>query len=202
MFLKKTLSHIFVFKMVLVYCYCKKACKFLFLSLVIPQQNISQTFWNLKCFLKLRCPIFSFLKLVRINKYGWKKPNFLFLSLVRQQWNISVNSQNFIISFLKWICPTKMLLKSFPGSNNPKMSTSLLLIILLNEQNFQNLLCLWTPWVLLSRSQLVRNLFLLPLPKNNQMLWCNLLVTSDKIWNVRALTNRSSKLEKAITKQF
>ena len=33
---------------------------------------------------------------------------------------------------------------------------------------FQNLLRSWTPWVLLSRPQLVRNHFLVPLPKKQQ----------------------------------
>ena len=33
---------------------------------------------------------------------------------------------------------------------------------------FQNLLCSWTPWVLLSRPQLVRNHFLVSLPKKKQ----------------------------------
>ena len=34
---------------------------------------------------------------------------------------------------------------------------------------FQNLLCSWTPWELLSWSQLVRNYFLVSLPKKQQV---------------------------------
>ena len=53
---------------------------------------------------------------------------------------------------------------------------------------FQNFLCSWTPSVLLPQPQLVRNHFLVSLPKNNKTTWCNLLVVSNEVWNVRALT--------------
>ena len=36
----------------------KRIFKLVFMSLVMPQQNISMKLWNLKCFLKSRCPIF------------------------------------------------------------------------------------------------------------------------------------------------
>ena len=58
----------------------------------------------------------------------------------------------------------------------------------------QNLLCSWIPWVLLSRPQLLRNHFLVSLPKNSKMIWCNLLVISDEVWNVRALTTYTMKI--------
>ena len=88
----------------------------------------------------------------------------MFLSLLKQQWNISINFWNFI-SFLKWMCPTKMLFKSL------SINEYLLVVHNLTQRTvkfFQNLLCLWAPWVLLSRSQLVRNHSLVSLPKKQQ----------------------------------
>ena len=46
---------------------------------------------------------------------------------------------------------------------------------------FQNLLCSWTPSVLLPRPQLVRNHFLVSLPKKQQDDMIHLLVTSDQV---------------------
>ena len=121
--------------------HCIKTLEFVFLSLFMPQKNISLKLQNLKCFLKLCCLVFSFLKVVLINKYNQKKPCFLFLSLVKQQWNISINFWHFV-SFLKWMCPTKMLFKSFVDFNNIKASTCLLFIILLNKQlRFSKISC-------------------------------------------------------------
>ena len=62
-----------------------------------------------------------------------------------QQWNISINFRNFI-SFLKWMCSTKMLLKSFADSDTPKTSTCLLFIIILKEQwNFSKFAVIMDP---------------------------------------------------------
>ena len=41
----------------------------MFLSVTMLQQNLSLKLWNSKGLLKLRCPIFSFVKVVLINKY-------------------------------------------------------------------------------------------------------------------------------------
>ena len=61
-----------------------------------------------------------------------------------------------------------MLLESFVDSNSPETSTCLLFIILLNEQwSFSKIYC--TPWVLLTRSQVVRNHFLVLLAKEQQV---------------------------------
>ena len=86
--------------------------------------------------------------------------------LLKQQWNISTNFQNFI-SFLKWMCPTKTHLKSVVDSTIHKW----VLVHNLTQQTgkfSQNLLCLWTLWVLLSRPQLVRNHVLVSLPQKQQ----------------------------------
>ena len=55
------------------------------------------------------------------------------------------------------MCPTKMLLKSFVKSNTPE------------TKFFQYSLCSWYLWVLLPRSQLVRNHFFVSLPTRTQV---------------------------------
>ena len=54
-------------------------------------------------------------------------------NLISCSWAWSCNSEIFQY-FLKWMCSTKILLKSFVHSNNPWTSTCLLFIILLNKQ--------------------------------------------------------------------
>ena len=68
------------------------------------------------------------------------------------------------------MCPTKTHCKPFVDTNSPKMSTCLLLLILLNKQLkfFQILLCSWTSRVLLPWFQIVRNHFSVLLPKKQQ----------------------------------
>ena len=68
------------------------------------------------------------------------------------------------------MCPTKTHCKPFVDTNSPKMSTCLLLLILLNKQLkfFQILLCSWISWVLLPWFQIVRNHFSVLLPKKQQ----------------------------------
>ena len=78
------------------------------------------------------------------------------------------------------MCPTKTLLKSFVDSNT--INAYFFVVHNLTKQTvmlFQNLLCSWTPWVLLSQPQLLRNHFLMSLPKKQQDDIHNLLVTSN-----------------------
>ena len=68
--------------------------------------------------------------------------------------------------------PTKTLIKSFADSNIHSINEYLSVVHNFAQQTvtfFQNLVCLWTPWVLLSRLQLVRNHFLVSLPKKQQV---------------------------------
>ena len=134
MFLKQALSHIFVS--------LDGSCVWKFYKntqICVPQSSHStkKIFqWNFeiqKVFLKVHCLMFSFLIVVLINKYDLKKPYSLFISLVMQQWNNSVNFRNFM-SLLKWICLTKILLKSFVDSNTTQTSAFLSFIILLNKK--------------------------------------------------------------------
>ena len=70
------------------------------------------------------------------------------------------------------MCPTKTLIKSFADSNIHSINEYLFVVHNFAQQTvtfFQNLLCLWTPWVLLSRLQLVKNHFLASLPKKQQV---------------------------------
>ena len=96
----------------------------------------------------------------------------MFLSLIMQHWNISIDLWNFI-SFVKWMCPTKMLLRPFLTLTMHKW------LFVFTQQTvkfFHNLLCSWIPWVLLSQPQLVKNnFFWCHYLKNNKMIWCNLL---------------------------
>ena len=103
-----------------------------------------------------------------------------------KQWNISINFQNFT-SFLKWMCPQKCFLNRLLTLAIHKR----VLVHNLTQRTvkfLQNLLYPWNPWNLLSRPQLVRNHFLVSLPKNQEMIWCNLFVFSDEVWNVRTRT--------------
>ena len=68
-------------------------------------------------------------------------------------------------SFLKWMCCTKILLKSFVDSNKNEY---LFVVHNLTLKFFRNLLCSWTPCVLLTQPQLLRNHFLVSLPKKQQ----------------------------------
>ena len=54
---------------------------------------------------------------------------------------------------------------------------------------FLNLLCSWTPWLLLSQPQIGRNHVFVSLWKKQQVDMSNLLVNSNEVWNVKAPTN-------------
>ena len=92
----------------------------------------------------------------------------MFLSLGQKNFDKFLKS----INFLKWMCLTKTLLKSFFISNIPWTSTCLILFDHYVTQRtvrfFQNLLCSWTVSVLLSQPQLVRKHFLLSSSKKQQ----------------------------------
>ena len=93
-----------------------------------------------------------------------KIPNLMFLNVVILQCSISSNIWNFEY-FLNRLCPMvsflKMVLVCWHVPKSGYVPES--------GQFFQNLLCLWTPWELLSWFQLVRNHFLRSLPKKQQL---------------------------------
>ena len=106
---KMNLSIFFFPKVVLIYSYCWKTAKFMFL---ISDHVAIKYFPEIVEFKELVCPIFSFLKVVLVNKYGQEASYFLFLSLVMQQWNISIKFWNFR-SFLMKLCSAETFLEPF-----------------------------------------------------------------------------------------
>ena len=124
-----------------------------------------------------------------------KIPNLMFLNVVILQCSISSNIWNFEY-FLNKLCPMvsflKMVLVCWHCIKTSKF-VSLSLVMFLSLDSFSKICCVYEPsWVFMSRFQLVRNHFLRSLPKNNNLIWCNLLVFSDEVSNLRPPTIYSS----------